>query len=111
LGNACKLDGNQLRTQSEQIRPAKTKTNAHTRLPSFKTQQPKTKQKKPGPSCIFVKLIGCMKILVLKLSITIFWPHSERNKGCVRVWLCQKKYFKAKEEELWKLKYFTMQKL
>jgi hypothetical protein len=52
-----------------------------------------------------------MKILVLKLSITIFWPHSERNKGCVRVWLCQKKYFKAKEEELWKLKYFTMQKL
>jgi hypothetical protein len=23
----------------------------------------------------------------------------------------KKKYFKAKEEELWKLKYFTMQKL
>jgi hypothetical protein len=34
------------------------------------------------------------------------------NKGCVTMWPCHfyiKKYLKAKEE-LWKLKYFTMQK-
>ncbi len=35
------------------------------------------------------------------------------NKGCVTLWPCQftlKRYLKAKQE-LWKLKYFTMQKL
>jgi hypothetical protein len=35
------------------------------------------------------------------------------NKGCVTLWPCHftfKKYLKAKEEELWNLKYFTMQK-
>jgi hypothetical protein len=37
------------------------------------------------------------------------------NNGCVTLWPCQlheKKggFLKAKEEELWKLKYFTMQK-
>ncbi len=31
------------------------------------------------------------------------------NKGCVTLWPFIKNYFKAKEE-LWKLKYFTMQK-
>ncbi len=34
------------------------------------------------------------------------------NKGCVTMWPCHfyilKKYLKAKEEELWKLKYFTI---
>jgi hypothetical protein len=35
-----------------------------------------------------------------------------KNKGCVTLYLAiyMKKYLKAKEEELWKLKYFTMQK-
>jgi hypothetical protein len=36
------------------------------------------------------------------------------NKGCATLWPCQiyiKKYRKAKEEELWKLKYFTIAKI
>jgi hypothetical protein len=39
---------------------------------------------------------------------------SLKNKGCVTPWPCHlhfKKHLKAKEEELWKLKYFTMQKI
>jgi uncharacterized HAD superfamily protein len=35
------------------------------------------------------------------------------NKECVTPWPCHfdiKKYLKATKEELWKLKYFTMQK-
>jgi hypothetical protein len=34
---------------------------------------------------------------------------SNNNKGCV-IAIYIKRYLKAKEEELWKLKYFTMQK-
>jgi len=40
-------------------------------------------------------------------------PKASTNKGCVTLWALPftwKKYLKAKEEELWKLKYFTMQK-
>jgi hypothetical protein len=37
---------------------------------------------------------------------------TKKNKGCVTLWTChlhEKKYLKAKDE-LWELKYFTMQK-
>jgi hypothetical protein len=37
-------------------------------------------------------------------------PPALENKGCVTTVALPKKYLKAKEEELWKLKYFTMQK-
>jgi hypothetical protein len=40
-------------------------------------------------------------------------PKKNPNKGCVTLRPCHftfKKHLKAKEEELWKLKYFTMQK-
>jgi hypothetical protein len=41
-----------------------------------------------------------------------YWLKVVYNKGCVTLWPCHlhiKRYLKAKEE-LWKLKYFTMQK-
>ncbi len=43
------------------------------------------------------------KLVCLLLNITRGVSHS-------RLAICIKKYLEAKEEELWKLKYFTMQK-
>jgi hypothetical protein len=70
--------------------------------------------------CSKVCMEGCNHISLVKTSFSYgtqyyWWPTSITNKGCVTLSLCHfaiyiKKYLKAKEEELWKLKYFTMQK-
>jgi hypothetical protein len=44
--------------------------------------------------------------------LSLLW-YRGLTRGCVTLWPCHlqlKSIFKAKEEELWKLKYFTMQK-
>ncbi len=76
-----------------------------------------------GPHVALVHTFICAKLMVLKKKTVIIAPVKNQplghhkwvakcNKGCVSHYgfaIYIKKYLKAKEE-LWKLKYFTMQK-